>query len=57
MPYGSAWRALRRVFSEKYSSRSPKALQAFYTSHRASVSSFLKNVLREPEAFSDHLKL
>ena len=57
MPYGSAWRALRRVFSEKCSSRSPKALQAFYTSHRASVSSFLKNVLREPEAFSDHLKL
>ena len=55
MEYGTQWRALRRIFSEKYST--PKSLQALYQNHRASVSSFLQNVLREPEAFSEHLKL
>ncbi|KAL1945441.1 hypothetical protein VTO73DRAFT_2292 [Trametes versicolor] len=55
MPYGKQSRAMRRLFSSKYSS--PAAQQLFYDSHRASMGRFLQHVLRDPEGFSEHLKL
>lgn len=55
MPYGKQSRAIRRLFSSKYSS--PAAQQLFYDSHRASMGRFLQHVVRDPEGFSEHLKL
>lgn len=55
MPYGKKWRALRRLFSSKYAS--PGALQMFYDSHRATMGRLLQNLLRDPEGFSEHLRL
>lgn len=55
MPYGKQWRALRRLFSSKYAS--PAALQIFYDSHRATMGRLLQNLLRDPEGFSEHLRL
>ncbi|KAI0669479.1 cytochrome P450 [Trametes maxima] len=55
MPYGKQWRTLRKLFSSKYAS--PAALQIFYDSHRATMGRLLQNVLRDPEAFSNHLRL
>ncbi|OJT05250.1 O-methylsterigmatocystin oxidoreductase [Trametes pubescens] len=55
MPYGKQSRALRRLFGSKYSSSAAQPL--FYDSHRASMGRFLQNVLRNPEGFSEYLKL
>ncbi|KAL1945436.1 hypothetical protein VTO73DRAFT_2287 [Trametes versicolor] len=55
MPYGKQWRALRRLFSSKYAS--PAALQIFYDSHRATMGRLLQNLMRDPERFSEHLRL
>nr|BED42962.1 cytochrome P450 monooxygenase [Trametes versicolor] len=55
MPYGKQWRALRRLFSSKYAS--PAALQIFYDSHRATMGRLLQNLMRDPDSFSEHLRL
>ncbi|KAH9851148.1 cytochrome P450 [Lenzites betulinus] len=55
MQYGKQWRALRRIFSSKYATAS--ALRIFYDSHRATMGRFLQNILRDPDAFSEHLRL
>ncbi|OJT05249.1 O-methylsterigmatocystin oxidoreductase [Trametes pubescens] len=55
MPYGKKWRALRRLFSSKHAS--PAALHIFYDSQRAAMGRLLQNLLRDPEGFSEHLRL
>ncbi|KAH9888316.1 cytochrome P450 [Cubamyces lactineus] len=55
MQYGKQWRELRRLFSTQYSS--VKGLQMFYDSHRDSMSRLLLDVLKNPDAFVDHLRL
>ena len=55
MQYGKRWRELRRLFSTQYSS--VKGLQMFHESHRDSMSRLLLDVLKNPDAFVDHLRL
>ncbi|KAK7038507.1 cytochrome P450 [Favolaschia claudopus] len=55
MPYGKEWQSLHRTFSSQYNSA--VALRSFYDAHRASVSTFLVNVLNEPKEVANHLRL
>ena len=55
MPYGKQWRALRRLFSSKYGTT--QGLRMFYDSHRVTMSKLLLSTLRDPDAFTEHLRL
>ncbi|KAJ7152979.1 cytochrome P450 [Mycena filopes] len=55
MSYGKEWQSLRRTFTSQYNSM--VALRSFYDAHRASVSTFLLNVMRDPKDVSNHLRL
>ncbi|KAI0774931.1 cytochrome P450 [Trametes elegans] len=55
MQYGKDWRAFRRMFSSKYVS--PPALQVFHASQRVTMVKLLHNILRDPEAFPEHIRL
>ncbi|KAJ7615483.1 cytochrome P450 [Roridomyces roridus] len=55
LPYGKKWQSRRRLFTSQYNSM--VTLRSFYDAHRSAVGTFLLNVLRDPEAISNHLRI
>ncbi|KAJ6544151.1 cytochrome P450 [Mycena capillaripes] len=54
-PYGKEWQSLRRAFTSQYNSMA--TLRSFHDAHRVSSSTFLLNVLREPDQTSNHMRV
>ena len=55
MKYGKDWREQRRLFSTQYTS--VKGLHMFYDAHRSSTSKLLMDVLKNPDEYTEHLRL
>ncbi|ETW81164.1 cytochrome P450 monooxygenase 6 [Heterobasidion irregulare TC 32-1] len=54
MAFGQQWKTNRRLFSNQYNKNT---VHTFEHAFRASVSTLLRNLLRDPESFADHLRL